>query len=620
MILGTAGHIDHGKTALVRALTGTDTDRLAEEKRRGITIELGFARLDLEGVGTVGVVDVPGHEAFVRTMLAGASGMDAALLVVACDAGVMPQTREHVAILHLLGVPRAVVALTKADLVDDEWGALVAEEVRVLLAGTTLEGAPIVRVSSVTGQGIDELRLALTQALGVARTRDSDAPFRLPVDRAFTVKGTGTVVTGTVWSGTLERDSAVRLLPDAHVARVRGIESHGAPQEHVAAGARAALALAGVEVAQAARGHVVVADSAWAPSTRLRADVTLLEATGPIGPRARLQLHLGTTDVTARVIAAGGPIVPGAPRATRIVTDRPVVARGGDRFVLRGGPRLTTLGGGIVTDPQPPLRRARPFAHPGAALKARLGWMLAEAGPAGVAMGVLALRLGTAVGATDVLVHDAKAVVRHDRAWSRELVSGFGATLERAVRSHVARHPADDGAPTARLLAEITRESLFAAVVLAHGVEALGLTEVGPVLRPRGWAPLNDPVALADRRWVIERLRAAGSEPPNAAELAAERGHEVRTALKGLEKEGAIVPVELDRWYAAESFASILRLLAAALQAPAPVAPSALREALGVSRKFLIPLLEHCDRRGFTRRQGDGRVRGPALPQYDDLS
>ena len=247
MILGTAGHIDHGKTALVRALTGVDTDRLPEEKRRGITIDLGFAPLRLDGLDTIGVIDVPGHEAFVRTMVAGATGIDAALLVVAADEGVMPQTREHLAILELLGVSRGVIALTKVDLVDEDWLALVVEDVRAETA-RALSDAAIVPTSAVTGQGIEELRARLTAVLRSSAARVDDDLFRMPVDRAFTIKGTGTVVTGTVWSGVLERDANVRIMPSGVAARVRGVQAHGSQVERAQPGTRSAIALAGIDV------------------------------------------------------------------------------------------------------------------------------------------------------------------------------------------------------------------------------------------------------------------------------------------------------------------------------------------------------------------------------------
>ena len=298
MILGTAGHIDHGKTALVKALTGVDTDRLPEEKRRGITIDLGFAPLELEGVETIGIVDVPGHEAFVRTMLAGASGIDIALIVIAADEGVMPQTREHLQILSLLSVPRAVVALTKCDLVSEEWLALAIEEVSELLAGSSLETSPIVPVSAVTGAGLSELRDAIRSAAISAGSRAvMDDVFRMPVDRAFTVKGTGTVVTGTVWSGAITREAAVTVFPPGTRSRVRGIQHHSAPVKTAGPGERIALALSDLEVGEIRRGSVVITSASWKPTSKVEAEITLLDADFVLTPRTRLRFHLGTSDV-----------------------------------------------------------------------------------------------------------------------------------------------------------------------------------------------------------------------------------------------------------------------------------------------------------------------------------
>ncbi|MDQ4080436.1 MAG: selenocysteine-specific translation elongation factor, partial [Gemmatimonadota bacterium] len=360
MILGTAGHVDHGKTALVRALTGVDTDRLEEEKRRGITIDLGFAPLRLADDLTLGVVDVPGHEAFVRNMVAGATGIDLALLVVAADEGVMPQTREHLNILRLLGVRGGVVALSKCDLVDAEWLELVQEDVRGALAGTPLADAPLVPTSVVSGDGIPAVRDAILRVATALPHRESDDLFRMPIDRVFTLKGTGTVVTGTVWSGALARDVMVRVLPQGHVVRVRGLQSHGAPVPTVSTGMRAAIALAGVEVGDLRRGQVLVADEVWSPSAVLLGHVEMLpSARQAVGPRHRLRFHLGTADVGARVIAAGGSLRPGGRDAARIVLDEPVIARAGDRFVLRGETPVVTVGGGVIDDPAPLGRRAR---------------------------------------------------------------------------------------------------------------------------------------------------------------------------------------------------------------------------------------------------------------------
>nr|MBA3672308.1 selenocysteine-specific translation elongation factor [Gemmatimonadaceae bacterium] len=303
MILGTAGHIDHGKTALVRALTGVDTDRLPEERRRGITIDLGFAPLTLDDGRVLGVVDVPGHESFVRTMVAGSTGIDLALLVVAADEGFMPQTREHLAILSLLGVCRGVVALTKSELVEPDWLAMVADDVRTQLGGTSLADAPVVAVSSMTGTGLAELRGLLTVAASALPERSDNDLFRMPVDRAFSVKGTGTVVTGTVWSGALTNDASVLLFPGGERLRVRGLEEHGHPTARVGPGARAAIALANVDAGALGRGAVIVQGDGWRETRVLRADLTLLPGSeGALGARARVRLHLGTTEVGARLV------------------------------------------------------------------------------------------------------------------------------------------------------------------------------------------------------------------------------------------------------------------------------------------------------------------------------
>ncbi|MEP6622536.1 MAG: selenocysteine-specific translation elongation factor, partial [bacterium] len=397
MILGTAGHIDHGKTSLVRALTGVDTDRLPEEKRRGITIELGFAPLSLDGVGQVGIVDVPGHEAFVRTMVAGATGIDFALLVVAADAGVMPQTREHLAILSLLGVRGGVVAITKRDLVDEEWLSLVHDDVASAIAGTSLEGAVVVPVSSTTGEGLDALRVALAGAAQAVPRRSSLDLFRLPIDRAFTMKGTGTVVTGTVWSGSLARDAAIRLLPADVVVRVRGLQSHGRAVDVVHAGDRAAISLAGVALDDIHRGNVLVQGDAWKTGRVLRAQLELSEGLDvTLGPRSRVRLHLGTSEVGARLVVREGALAPGARVSSRIVLDEPIVARAGDRFVLRMASPVATLGGGVVTDPFAPLR-ARPWPMEPVDPARSLALVLDEAGARGVNLSELPVRLGVPV-------------------------------------------------------------------------------------------------------------------------------------------------------------------------------------------------------------------------------
>jgi selenocysteine-specific elongation factor len=611
MILGTAGHVDHGKTALVKALTGVDTDRLAEEKRRGITIDLGFAPLTLDDGTVLGVVDVPGHEAFVRNMLAGATGVDLALLVVAADEGVMPQTREHLAILDLLGLRAGVIALTKCDLAEPDWLELVREDVRALVAHTPLAAAPVVPTSVVTGEGLDALRRAIADAACALPARDASDLFRLPVDRAFSVRGTGTVVTGTVWSGQLARDATVRLLPGARTARVRGIESHGAAVAQALPGTRAAIALAGVEVGELHRGTTLVADAGWTASRALLAEVALLDdAPRPLGPRTAVRFHLGTMEVGARIVTAGGALAPGERKQARVVLDEPVVARAGDRFVLRSASPLTTIGGGVVNDPAPPHRRARPWPASALTPAARLPHVLAAAGVHGVEVATLAVRLGARPSEVDAIARDA---VEHAARVADRLVAAraLGELRARAlalVEEHHARAPLEPGAPLQSVRARLAAPAAMVDHVVDELVRTGALEVSGALVMRRGWTPALTPAHRATRDALAAALRGAAREPPSVAELEARFGDATPALLRLLEREGAIVQVEADRFYDAGVLTSMLDALRAAMAAGREYGPAELRDVLGLSRKYLIPFLEHCDRIGVTVRRGAGRV------------
>jgi len=612
VIVGTAGHIDHGKTALVRALTGVDTDRLPEERRRGITIELGFAPLRLEGVGTVGVVDVPGHEAFVRTMLAGATGVDLALLIVAADEGVMPQTREHVAILSLLGIRGGVVALAKRDLVDDEdWLALVTDDVRAAVAGTPLAMAPVVPTSAVTGAGLPELKLALADAARAIPERDAADLFRMPVDRSFSVKGTGTVVTGTVWSGTLRRDAVVRILPGDRTARVRGVQAHGAAVDAALPGTRAAIALAGVDTGDVPRGVVIVSDASWRPTLALRADAALLDdAPAPLRARTRVRFHLGTAEVGARVVTAGGGLEPGGRRSARVVLDEPVVARAGDRFILRSASPVVTVGGGTVTDPLPPARRARPWPADAVAPLARLRLALAEAGARGIDRAALPVRLGLAPSAADALLAGdaAEALEIGGRCFAAGAADMVAAHLLALLAAAHARAPLDPAVSLQSLRAQLAAAPELAdravAVLAARGEVAIE----GGQIRQAGWTPRLTAEQRALQATLAAELRAAGREPPSVAELVAAHGPGIPALLRLLERDGRAVQVEVERYYAPEAVEELLLALRRGMAPGRVYGPAELRDVLGVSRKYLIPFLEFTDRRKVTERRAEGRI------------
>lgn len=612
VILGTAGHIDHGKTALVRALTGVDTDRLPEEKRRGITIELGFAPLPLPDGSMLGVVDVPGHEAFVRTMLAGASGIDLALLVVAADEGVMPQTREHVAILGLLGVRGGVVALTKRDLVDDEWLALVQEDVRDALAGSPLADAPMIATSATTGEGIGELRDRIIERAATLPQRDAADLFRMPVDRAFSVRGTGTVVTGTVWSGSLPREATARILPRDLAARVRGIQSHGAAVDAARPGMRAAIALAGVELDDVGRGAVLVADPSWRGATIVRADVALLDGAPSLRARTRVRLHLGTQDLGARVVAAGGELGPGRRAPARVVLDEPVVARAGDRFVLRSASPVVTIGGGVVSDPLPPSARARPIEEPVRTPAERLRFLLREAGVEGLARTELPVRIGAPPGQVNELVTSGveEVISLGDRVYDAGVLEDVDGRLLAALESFHSRAPLEPAAQLQAIRAGLRAPFGLVDEVLRMAVARGAVTVEGAAIRRAGFRPVLTDGQRSTLDAIQAFLREAGREPPSTSELAARFGPDTPALLRILERSGVVVQVEEERFYDAAELETLVGSLRRQMKPGREYAPAELREVLGVSRKYLIPLLEHCDRRGITDRRTAGRVLG----------
>jgi selenocysteine-specific elongation factor len=609
VILGTAGHIDHGKTTLVRALTGVDTDRLPEEKRRGITIELGFAPLHLDGVGTLGVVDVPGHEGFVRTMLAGATGVDLALLVIAADEGVMPQTREHLAILRLLGVERGVVALTKCDLVDDEWRELVIEDVRALLADTSLAEAPIVATSATTGAGLDDLRAAISVAARAVPARAGDDLFRMPVDRAFTIKGTGTVVTGTVWSGRLTRDATVRVLPADRAVRVRGIQTHGDQVQVAEPGHRTAVALAGIDVDDVHRGSFLVADGAWRASNVLRADVVLLDdAPKPLRARTAVRFHIGTADIGARVVAVDGVLAPGERKFARVVLDDAVVIRAGDRFVLRSASPAATIGGGIVVDPFA-TRRARPWeVEPHSSPAVRLELALREAAESGVEVASLPIRLGILPRELDPLLDDDATLRINGRAFSSEIAGALESRLVRLVDDAHRARPLEPGASLQEVRSRLGAPQELIDFVLARLEERRFVEKEGGIIRVAGWSPTLTNAQRALLRDIDETIRAAAHEPPSVGELTPRFGQVAADLLRFLEREGRVVAVEADRYYNTDSLNFLIDRLRTGMTVGTEYSPAELRELLGFSRKFLIPFLEYCDRQGLTSRTAGGRV------------
>jgi selenocysteine-specific elongation factor len=615
VILGTAGHIDHGKTALVRALTGVDTDRLPEEKRRGITIDLGFAPLVLEGIGTIGIVDVPGHEAFVRTMLAGASGINVALLVVAADEGVMPQTREHLQILSLLAIPKLVVALTKSDLVTEEWLRLAVEDVRSVLANTAFAESRIVPVSSATGEGLSELRHAIHESFSsnVADENESRDLFRMPVDRAFTIKGTGTVVTGTVWSGSISRDSTISVFPPRRRSRVRGIQHHNAPVAMATAGQRIALALSNVEVGEVARGSIIVADDSWIPASRIDADITLLDPSVEIGPRTRLRFHLGTSDVGARITRPvkydGGDHLR---FLATVVLDEELLLRAGDRFVLRLPSPEATIGGGRVVDPLPP-RRRKHTTRVDESLADSLRRMAAESGVDGLQSDVLPVRLGLSPIDAEHLRRESPLIEIRSRLYDPRVLDEIEEACADAIFHHVENYPLEPGVKVEWLRSH-SRAPADVIDYVVNRLERTGRIEVDRAFaRPSGWtAKLSDhQQSIADG--IMHEICLNETEPPAVSELESAYGKEVPGLLRYLARKGELIKVSDDRYYSPKAVESMFAKLRAILEPGRIYTPAELKEVLGVSRKYLIPFLEFCDISGVTDRKAEGRSLGASV-------
>ena len=612
MIIGTAGHVDHGKSSLVTALTGRPMDRLAEERRRGITIDLNFAPLEL-GPGIVaGIVDVPGHEDLVRTMVAGASGMDVALLVVAADEGIMPQTREHLLVLEQLGVTKGVAVLTKADAADPEWLELVQDELMEWLHQSSVSFGTAVVTSARTGQGLDALRARLLVIARLLPQRDVHDLFRLPVDRVFTVAGTGTVVTGTAISGSLAVGDAVTLLPSGREARVRSIESHGAPLAHAVPGARTAVALTGIERNEIARGEVLVRSSEpWAVTTRLDAELALdSSAVAALTDRTRVRVHHGTAEVMARV-RLDVPLEPGRLGIARLTLESPLVARGEDRLVLRSYSPMAVVGGGRIVDPLPDSRRRAQAGlaarDPGERLEA-----LALRRRLGLERRHLPVLTGLAPAQCDALVSRMTSLVPAGELLVRKAdIDRLVGVLLGTVEGFHRHEPHEAG-----MSIETLRHSLRVPAALADA--ALTAAQKSGQLRARGGVvqvPGFRPIARAseeDRRRLVAAVREAGLAAPTVAELAERLGvPEARAGLEEAARRGDVILLEPGRYLspaALEGFAALVRDVGASGE----ITPGALRDRTGLSRKFLIPLLEWADRSGITFRQGEGRkLRAP---------
>ena len=624
VVIGTAGHVDHGKTALVKALTGVDTDRFPEEQRRGITIDIGFAPLILSDDVRASVVDVPGHEDFIRNMVAGATGIDVALLVVAADEGVMPQTVEHLAILELLGVPVGVVAITKADLPDPDWLELVRSDVAERLKDSSIAWEAPIAVSALTGAGIEGLRRSLLAGAARAELRAADDLFRMPVDRVFSLAGAGTVVTGTTWSGSVRAGEQATILPENVVGRVRSIEVHGERREAAEPGRRTALALAGVERASAGRGSVAVSDESWRATSTLDVVLTLLpDAPRPLRQQTRVRLHLGTAEVIARVTPATDEIKPGETAPARLRLESPVVARWGDRGVIRSYSPIRTIGGGVVMDPWPSARPRRPAPDGGHASDdpvTRVRAFVAGAALEGLAVSDLRVRAGVHAAQVEEVVKETIETSDIIRLAGHLVPSALLETLrsralELLARDHESR-PLASGIPL-----EVLRQALRPVTIgeyVLRELEASGkiAIEAGTARLWTHGASLAEGHQLAGNR-LLAVLAQAGSEGRTVSELDAEvKGGTAAALMDYYVRQGTATRVGRDRYYDTSALEKLARAALSEIERLGSATPAQLRDQLKLSRKYLIPLLEWLDLKGLTLRDGDGRRIAPAGEKY----
>jgi selenocysteine-specific elongation factor len=626
IIVGTAGHIDHGKTALVKALTGIDADRLGEEKRRGITIDLGFAHMDLAGANgeplRLGFVDVPGHERFVRNMLAGVGGIDLVLLVIAADESIKPQTREHFDILRLLGVHRGITVLTKSDAVDAETLDVVRLEVEEFLRGTFLEAprSPIVPVSALTGAGLDDLKRAIVSVAAGGQPRDSTALARLPIDRVFTMKGFGTVVTGTLISGTIRRDEELEVFPSGRKVRVRGVQVHGQTADAAVAGQRTALNLAGASTEDLSRGMTLAPSATYATTRRADVLLSLLPtAPRPLKSRARVHFHCNTMETVAEIaLHASKQLAPGTQALARLKLPEAALLVPGDRFILRQFSPVVTIGGGVVLDsaPIPRMTELENFlqvlaaSDPEAMVKTRI----ARRGPAGIAMSRLIAETGWTKNFLEARLAQAVKERRVLRIGDLFVEAPAMARLQLAVVSSVEGFHRKNSLVSG-IAKEVLREQVkVPSEVFSSALDLLvrekKIEVAGDVVRLPGHGVLMKDEEAESKKKIEDAFAVAGLKVPALQEVLAElkidkvRAQKIVTLLL---REKILVKISDELVFHRSALEELRRLITTQKLKSPKMDVAKFKELTGVSRKYAIPLLEYLDRERVTRRVGDVR-------------
>jgi len=625
VIVGTAGHIDHGKTALVKALTGIDADRLEEEKRRGITIDIGFAHLELPSPHgdalRLGFVDVPGHERFVRNMLAGIGGIDLVLLVIAANEGVMPQTREHFDICRLLAVPRGLTVITKSDAVDAETLEVVRLEVAEFLRGSFLDPAhsPLLTASSLTGFGVDQVKTALAMVASDVAAKNSAALARLPVDRVFTMKGFGTVITGTLVAGTIRQDAEIEIFPTAVRARVRGIQVHGAPASQAVAGERTALNLAGVSTEDLARGMTLAPPAVFRTTSRVDVRLSMLHSAKPLKHGSRVHFHVYTLETIAEVRLYGTKqLTPGNNGFAQLRFAEPVLLLPGDRFIIRQFSPVVTIGGGIVLDAFPPARKRRIDD-----VTAFLETMLAAPSPQVLAArvercGVVGLPAGEIPREMNVLRADVpRLATAAGLVWCNQVLLAPAAHAQaQANVLEVVRRFHDSNPLVAGIQKEELRErtrlisDVFYAVI-AHLCAAKKLEAAGELVHLPGRGVVMRDEEAASRQIIEQAFRSAGLKVPLLKDVLAgvkvdkARAQKILTLLL---RDKILIKISDDLLFHHTALAELRHKIVSLKPATPKIDVAQFKELTGVSRKYAIPLLEYLDRERVTRRVGDERV------------
>ena len=628
IVVGTAGHIDHGKSTLVKALTGIDPDRLKEEQERGMTIDLGFARYRLADGRTVGIVDVPGHERFVRNMVAGATGIDLVVLVVAADDGVMPQTKEHLAIMTLLGVSRGFVALTKIDAVEPGMVDLAAEDVRAAVRGTFLEDAPIVRLSSITGEGLDAFRQVLDAMAAETPPRAADGLFRMPIQRVFSAHGFGTIVTGIPVSGSVRVGEVLEILPGGRRGKVRGLQAYHEATDQARAGHSTAVNVADVDHKDVRRGFVAATPGYFKPARMLGVRVQALPELGrPVENRTAIRLHTGTLEAVGEIVLLDVErLEPGAAALAQLRLDEEVVAAAGDRFVLRLESPAWTLGGGVILEESKHrLKRFKAFVVEELSRQASslesprelLESVLARAAERPLTAQDLAVEIKRSKDETERLLEDlsaAKSVVRiSSGAWMHaDRLESALQKVERALeawfREHAHRQVID--------VRDLRRGTSFEPETLDALLRELAVrkkisVEAGGIVRPAGRAAAVDERTEAIAARVLDAFARARFQPPTPAEVAERTGAkpaEAQAAIELLVDRGDLRAIARELHLARSAYEDARRAIVENCTQHGSLDIPTLRDALQTTRKFLIPLLEHFDAQGLTLRQGGNRV------------